>query len=177
MTRCFIALVLPENIREELVRVQGELEKQKLFRGKLTEPENIHLTLKFLGKLSKERIEAVKERLDGAKLKKGMMRLGGCGVFSPEYVRIIWAHLEGVGELQKAVDDALEGLYEKENWFMSHITIARVKGLGDKKALMKYVEGMKLRPLEAEAKTVAFMKSELTPKGPVYTPIKNYELG
>ena len=47
--RCFIALDLPIEIKEELKNVQEELKKQDLFKGKFTEPQHLHLTLKFFG--------------------------------------------------------------------------------------------------------------------------------
>ena len=41
--------------------------------------------------------------------------------------------------MQKEIDEALDGLFEKEERFMSHVTIARVKNTADKKKLIEYV--------------------------------------
>ena len=51
MIRCFICIDFPDEVIKEVARVQEELEKVK-FNGKLTELENLHLTLKFLGEMA-----------------------------------------------------------------------------------------------------------------------------
>ncbi len=58
--RCFLAIELPEEVREELVRIQKQLPEAKF---KLVEPENLHLTLKFLGELSDFQVNKVKYTL------------------------------------------------------------------------------------------------------------------
>ena len=45
--RVFVALELPENIKNEIIKLQREIEKLNLMKGKLIEKENLHLTLKF----------------------------------------------------------------------------------------------------------------------------------
>ena len=117
MDRCFIALDLPQGMIDEIRKIQVELMRQNLFVGKLTEIENIHLTLKFLGEIDKKRIEDVKERLKEVRFDKFDSSLGEIGVFSKKFVRIIWVELIGVSELQKLIDYSLEGLFEKERRF------------------------------------------------------------
>ena len=112
--RCFISIDLPEDVKKELVKLQKKIDETGLIRGKLTEEENIHLTLKFLGEIDYDKIEEVKRRLKEIQLEKREAKLGELGVFSESYVRIIWVRLEGVDDLQKAVDSALEGVFKKE---------------------------------------------------------------
>jgi len=127
--RVFIAINLPEVIKEECVGIQKELEKKDLFRGKFTEKENLHLTLKFLGEIDKEDLERIKEKLKEIKFKEFELELGEIGVFSPKFIKIIWLELigEGIFSLQKEIDNCLLELFERERRFMSHLTIARVK--------------------------------------------------
>ncbi|MBS3175781.1 RNA 2',3'-cyclic phosphodiesterase, partial [Candidatus Woesearchaeota archaeon] len=67
--RCFLALDLPGNVLDEVMRIQQELERKKLFFGKCTEKENIHLTLKFLGEIDEDTLKNVKEKLKKIKIK------------------------------------------------------------------------------------------------------------
>ena len=177
LKRCFIAIDLPRDAINEIKRIQKLIEKQRLFAGKFTEPENLHLTLKFLGEISDEKIEEVKNRLKEIKIDKFNAELGEVGVFSKQFIRIIWIKLNGkVFGLQKSVDEALEGLFEKEERFMSHITIARVKNTVDKKKLFEYLESINPPKISFKVEKFYLKESELTSEGPVYEDVGEYKL-
>jgi 2'-5' RNA ligase len=175
--RCFIALDLPKDIVEELKKLQKQIEKEGLFTGKFTEDENLHLTLKFLGETSSEKVKLVQERLRAISAKSCDCVIDELGVFSEDFIRIIWARLNGKGvfELQTLIDDVLADVFPKENRFMSHITLVRVKNVKDKEKLIAYLKELKLR-IAAQLKTFSLMKSTLTPEGPLYEVIERYTL-
>jgi len=175
--RIFIALELSREAINEIKRIQKLIEKQRLFAGKFTEPENIHLTLKFLGEISDEKIEEVKKRLKEIKLEKFNAELGDVRVFSKQFLKIIWIKLSGkVFGLQKSIDEALSGEFEPEERFMSHITIARVKNTADKKKLIEYLESIKPSKINFKVEKFYLKKSELLPEGPVYEDVGEYNL-
>ena len=103
-TRSFISIEFPSEIIKEVVRVQ-ELLKNLKFTGKLTEQENLHLTLKFLGNVEDEKLGLVKERLSNIKFPEIKSSLGEIGTFSYRGMpRIVWIKVKGkVFELQKEV--------------------------------------------------------------------------
>ncbi|MBS3128504.1 RNA 2',3'-cyclic phosphodiesterase [Candidatus Woesearchaeota archaeon] len=180
MTRCFISLDLPEPVVEEIKKIQETLQKQNLFKGKLTEKEHLHLTLKFLGEIDEEAVEKVKERLKEIKIKKFDAAINKIGIFSPQHIRIIWLQLEGADELQKEIDDALQELFPKEHRFMGHITIARVRNIEDKKKLITFLENYDLENLKKQKIPVHeffLKKSVLTPQGPSYSDLGVFLLG
>lgn len=172
--RCFITLDLPANFVEEAVNVQNTLVKANLFKGKITEKENIHLTLKFLGEV--DNIDEIISRLDQISLNSFDIKLGKVGVFSKEFVRIIWIALLGANELQSKIDEVLSDMFKKEERFMGHITIARPKIIIDKDALFDTISKIKIESGKMNAPSFSLMKSTLTPKGPVYEVIKKYPL-
>jgi len=172
--RCFVAIELPEKIRGGLYGKSSELYKKNLFKGKITEKENLHLTLKFLGEISEEKIEEVKKKLKEIKLKRFEVSLKEFGVFNENFVRIIWIHLSGAEELQKEIDSKLENLIEQERRFMSHITIARVKSC-DRKKLIEEVKKMSLEG-EFYVESFELVCSELTESGPIYTILEKFKL-
>jgi len=177
MTRCFIALELSEEAKEEIARIQKDLKKRNLFEGKLTEKENLHLTLKFLGEIDELGIGEVKKRLREIRFKSFKAALGEAGVFSEDFLRIIWIKLEGNAiELQKEADNALKGLFKPEFRFMSHLTIARVKQARDKRKLLDYLSSLKIKKIEFNVFEFALKSSVLTDKGPIYTDIERYRL-
>ena len=172
--RCFVAIELPEKTREEIYKKSSELEKKNLFKGKITEKENLHLTLKFLGEISEEKAEEVKKKLKEIKIKKFKVSFAEFGVFNENFVRIIWMHLTGAEELQKEIDEKLKEIFEKERRFMGHITIARVKSC-DRKKLIKEVEKMSSeRGFYVES--FELISSELTESGPIYTILEKFKL-
>jgi len=174
--RCFLALDLPGNVLDEVMRIQQELERKKLFFGKCTEKENIHLTLKFLGEIDEDTLKNVKEKLKKIKIKPFTATLSDVGVFSEQMVRIIWVQLDGVDELQKQIDLALESLFKPEERFMGHITIARVKHVDNKTALLDAVKKIKVNQLQFTVERFCLKKSVLTTEKPVYTILEEYPL-
>ncbi len=178
-TRCFIAIDLPREAINYIKDIQKLLKKQSLFNGKFTEPENLHLTLKFLGEIDEEKVEEIKKKLREINFDEFEAGLGEVGVFSKKFIKIIWIKLNGKGvfDLQKQIDDKLKNLFLEENRFMSHITIARVKSVGDKKALLDYVQKIKIKNIKFKINKFLLKKSELFLEGPVYEDMESYGLG
>jgi len=179
LTRCFIALDLPLEAVNEIENIQNKLKKKVLFTGKFTERTNLHLTLKFLGEISNEKIEEVKKRLSNVKLDFEInAELGEVGVFNKKFIRIIWIKLNGKGifDLQKQIDDQLKCLFPIEERFMSHITIARVTSVGAKSELLEYLKSIKPKNIKFKINSFSFKKSELLENGPIYENLEEYNL-
>lgn len=169
-TRAFIAIEFSDSVIKEVARVQELLSGVK-FTGKVTELENLHLTLKFLGEIENSKIEEVKKRLAGVKFELMKLKLGKIGVFSRRgNPGIVWVKVEGTGlyELQKKIDEKLRGLFAVEERFMGHLTIARVKYVKDKKGFLEHVNGIHVKPIAFDCSEFKLKKSELKPIGPVY---------
>ncbi len=174
LTRAFIAIEFPDEVVKEIARVQELLSGVK-FTGKMTELENLHLTLKFLGGIDDSKVEEVKKRLAGIKFDKMSLKIGKIGTFSVHgKPRIVWIKIEGKGiyELQKQVDDALKGLFPAEERFMGHLTIARVKYVKDKKGFLSHIDGIHVKSIGFECSEFKLKKSELKLIGPVYSDLE-----
>ncbi len=183
--RTFVALEISEEVRERLERFQ-----RKLLRGwaslKLVEPENLHLTLKFLGEVEEGRLGEVEEAL-----RRGCsgvfpftMEVKGTGVFpSPQYVRVVWAGVgegwEKVSSLQRGVDRELGRLgFPRDPEFVPHLTLARVKNVKNRGEFLRAVEeGGKEEFGRMEVREVHLKKSVLTPRGPIYEDLRTFSLG
>jgi len=180
-TRCFIALDLPREAINYIGELQKQIEKKNLFTGKFTETENLHLTLKFLGEIEEEKVEEVKKRLREIKIQSFEARLGEVGVFSSKYssyVRVIWLKLDGKGVfgLQKLIEEKLKGIFQPEERFMSHITIARVKHVANRKEIIDYIKNLKTKDIKFKVDKFFLKKSTLEAAGPVYEDIEEYGL-
>jgi 2'-5' RNA ligase len=168
--RAFIAVPLSDGVRNALVRVQRKLE-QSGTRMKLVEPENLHVTMKFLGGIDDSRVKGWRSVLDKIETKPFEMKFDHLGVFpGMNFIKVVWAGVENE-EMIKKVHDVIGP--EDEKW-VAHVTLARVKG----KPTDKFMEVLKESDLNEKqlADKVQLMKSELTPEGPVYSKIYEVDL-
>ena len=178
--RAFIAIDLPGNILKEIKNIQKKL---PMFTGKKTEPENLHLTLKFLGNVDEKVLSNVKKRLREIKLKSFETQINKIGFFDNQKSRnynrqiIVWLHMTDCNELQKNVDNVLNRLFEKERRFMSHLTIARIKYVKNKTKFFKELGKIKIpQTLNFPVKNFKLKESALSRKGPVYEDLETYLL-
>jgi 2'-5' RNA ligase len=179
LMRVFICIELSEEARREASKVIEEIESWGLIKGKYVNPDNLHLTLKFLGEISEKEVDMVKKALSSVQGEKQKVKLGKVGVFSPDYIKVLWLDLESekLGELQKDVERALGNLSSRERreW-SSHVTLARVKSVKDRKEFMARLEMIKVKDVEFIVDKIKLKKSILTPKGPIYEDLFVQEL-
>ena len=176
-TRAFICVDFPSEIIKETAQIQSLIEKQN-FTGRLTELENIHLTLKFLGEIDDKTLSQVKGKLSTIKFHKLNMQVESCGVFTfKRKPRIAWIKFSGVERLQKQIDETLKDLFPKEERFMSHVTIARIKYAKNKSGFSKYVSNIKPKKIKFNSDNFKLKSSDLQPQGPVYITLETYKSG
>ncbi len=171
--RLFIAFDVPEEVRKHIL----ELQKQ-LTGAKLTLAKNFHLTLKFLGEITPAQAEDIKKKLASVKFKPFTAKLDGTGTFpSEQMIRVVWAEItphDIISELQKQIDEALQGMFPKEKQFTPHLTIARVKTAENKEQFAEQVKNLKVEPISFEVKEFKLIESKLSQKGPEYKTIAEY---
>jgi len=178
--RTFIAIELPDRIKKEIEQLQAPLKKTNTFVS-WVKPENIHITLKFLGEVPENKINAVfsatGQALEGAK--KFTMSLKGLGAFPDvRRPRVIWIG-SGSGEkelsyLAGRVEEEMEriGFPKEQRKFSAHFTLGRVKSPKNIEKLMELVKSSDFTTDDIEVKEVVVMKSQLHPAGAIYTPLK-----
>lgn len=180
-TRSFIAIALNENLHKELESLQAKL-KAADADVKWVKSENIHLTLKFLGNITDEQIEDVKNvfKKMGSNFKNYSIHLAGVGAFPKiQYPRVIWVGMdEGVEEtdkIYKSIEEELnkKGFAKEKRSFSPHLTLGRVRSPKNRQQLTKAVE--KEKNFSSSSKLlvgeIILFKSILTPKGSIYEPM------
>lgn len=171
--RVFIAVDFPEEVKKEIIRIQKRLPE---FSGKLTEKENLHLTLKFLGEIDEKLVEEVKKKLKEIKFEKFSAEIDLLGYFNPAFIKIIWLHVSNCEEIQHEVEEKLVGMFKPEARFMSHLTIARVKNVEDKRIFTSELKKIDIEKTKFVVKSIKLKSSELTPEGPIYTDLLEIKL-
>jgi 2'-5' RNA ligase len=182
--RTFIAVELPETIKEKIGELQAPLKKTNAFVS-WVKPENIHITLKFLGEVPEEKINEVFSAAEVAfkEAKKFKMNLKGMGAF-PDFrrPRVIWIGTgkggEELSDMATKIEDQTEKIgYPKEKRkFSPHFTMGRVKSPKNIEKLMELVKSSDFETEDIEVNEVTVMKSQLHPAGAIYTPLKKIAL-
>lgn len=175
--RTFIAIDIPEKIKKEILKIQEQLPE---FFGKKTEKENLHLTLKFLGEISEEKINEIRKILRKIKFNSFETEIDSIGFFdnrkSYRKQLIIWLHMTHCEDLQKEVDNQLSGLFEKERRFMAHLTIARIKGIKNDKKFFNKLSKIKISPLKFVIKNFILKESIPIQRRRIYKDIEIFKL-
>ncbi|MBE3091751.1 MAG: RNA 2',3'-cyclic phosphodiesterase [Candidatus Atribacteria bacterium] len=175
--RSFIAVNLNPEIKEYLISLQANLSIPET-KIKWVEKNNLHLTMKFLGYVSLEQTELIKSILKEitSRYSPFIIKLSSDMGMFPTYKmpRIIWVGMkEGISEL-KGLYNYLEnnlsskGFPREDKDFSGHITIGRVKFIGDKTNFIQIVKRISVNNLSQEAGSIDLMESKLTPNGPIY---------
>ncbi|MHC4622322.1 MAG: RNA 2',3'-cyclic phosphodiesterase [Planctomycetota bacterium] len=186
--RVFIAIDIDRTIRKALGDLQRELRsKLDIKKGdvKWVNPDSIHLTLKFLGEIRDEKVvevcNIVKDVAAGHE--SFDLDVESVGHFGGRSARVVWVgcghECDKLRELQKDIEQQLAsaGWPEENRDFTGHLTLCRVRHpkAGVKLAqLTEAYKDFKLGTMPAES--VIVYQSQLTPSGPVYTPVGNCKL-
>ena len=175
LTRTFICIDFPSEVIKEAARIQSIIDKQN-FTGKLTELENLHITLKFLGEVDQKTLEKVKFSLQRINFPTLNLKLSQVGTFNFKgKPRIAWIKVAGnIFKLQKKIDESLPDMFPKEDRFMSHLTIARIKYIKDKRGFIEYVSKIKNKQIKFTVNNFKLKSSDLQAQGPTYKILQSY---
>lgn len=175
--RTFIAIDVPRSVKDEIKLVQQSLKNIPGSRVTWTKPAGIHLTLKFLGDVDKDRIsdliDAVSQGIAGSEeLSLRTTESGGFPNLGKP--RVLWVGVDGGKELisaQSGIDRCLAklGFPREKKRFHPHLTVGRVKSLDRSSELPGKYRELEFPPFEWTAGEVLVMSSLLRPSGAEYS--------
>lgn len=188
--RLFVAIAVPEELRQRLAALQREL-RERLVGSSIswTRPENIHLSLRFLGDVQSNRLDELTAALTAATAPQAPLRLAvsGLGCFpNTRRPRVLWAGIRDeageLPELARRIVQATNAFSSQpaEERFAGHLTLARVRRMGrdDLLALDRFIQETAARALESwRAEMAELVRSELHPAGSRYTTLARLVLG
>lgn len=189
--RLFIAIELNEGLRGELNRAQKQLQDERGMRMvRWVAPENIHLTLKFLGNVERGRVPELTAALVRAAKDSAPFELTtrGLGCF-PNVRRPnnVWVGLEGdvpsAALLARRIETEFGalGFAQEAHGFTPHLTLGRVKREASNSDRAAVGETVKRFPGTTygviHADRVCLIASDLRPSGPIYNILGRAELG
>ena len=180
MIRAFIAVELPEALRQQVSAYQSGL-KSSGANVKWVAADNLHLTLKFLGNIEETQLASLKESLAAAAAgsKPFTIRLEGIGAFpGTRSPRVLWLGItdgkERLIELAGTVEQCCSklGFPPEDRPFSPHLTVGRVRSQERLAPLIKRLQVAEFQASEpAEVNQLVLFQSTLSPNGPLYTPL------
>ena len=184
LMRTFIAIDIDdENLVTRIIEIERTL-KASGAHLKLVEPENLHITLKFLGEIDPKDLDIILDvvRKYSQEEHPFEIKLKGIGAFpSMKAPRVVWIGIdknrEKIISLATKISEALEklGFRKEEREFHPHITIARVKRFNA--SLKNFINANQdIEIGEYYVRSIRIKKSTLTPHGPIYTTLSEIPL-
>lgn len=184
--RLFVSVDL-DGLDEEVAAVQDPFSDASGLS--FTDPEQAHVTLKFLGETAEERVDEVVSELEAAVDDSGVgpfeAEFGGLGVFpSFDYISVVWFGIrgrEGGAELT-ALHEAIEertvamGFEAEEHDFTPHVTLARMQHAGGKELVQDVVRERDPDVGSLQVEDVRLTESVLTDAGPIYSTVGSIPL-
>jgi 2'-5' RNA ligase len=166
-------------------------EVQSLFDGasglRVTDPEQAHITLKFLGDTDPDRLDELTDALDGAVDDAGVgpfeAEIGGLGVFPHlDYISVVWVGVRGgsrqLTTLHRSIEEATTalGFDPEDHEFTPHATVARMDHADGKELVQKVVENRDPDLGTIRFDEIRLTESQLTEGGPEYSPVERFPL-
>lgn len=187
--RVFVGLFAPPPLIETLTAAQDH-GRQQLPPNSMnwTQPEQIHVTLNFLGNIPSSRLSEFEDVLFRIATDEQpcALQCQGLGCFpNTRNPKVLWAGLTGemalLLRLKSLLDDGFEklGIAREERAFHPHLTIGRVKHLvpKERRQFEQMLENSGRFFGEWRVTRMDFVRSTLAPEGSQYSILRSFPLG
>jgi RNA 2',3'-cyclic 3'-phosphodiesterase len=170
--RLFVSVEIPTSLKEKIVSIQNKLSQLESFKGTLVRPENLHITLAFIGSKMESEIDAIAEKL--ATVIFPSFKIVATSI--EKRAHVIWISVESE-KLEILALKIGELFPTSENRpYNGHITIARIKEIYDVDALKKATSECIITPTEWVVSTFELQRSITYQEGPMYEPLESFRL-
>jgi len=177
--RCFIGLFIPENVKQDIVKIQNIISQLPVV-CKMVEYENLHINLSFLGEVGEGHVGSIASKLENicSKYNKFEIEVGGIKFIPNEkYIRVIVLDVLDPSNKLKALSSKITQKIGGDSK-PPHITLCRVKYVKEKDKFLDNIRKLKSELTHKfNVNSISLIKSELTKGGPIYTIVKECQLG
>jgi len=184
--RSFIAIELPDELKQGLTQLQDRLKSGKQSWVKWVDPYSIHLTLKFLGNIDVDRISAITKAIETAVQGTSpfYLEVKDLGAFpNLKRVQVVWVGVSGevekLGHLQQRIESNLAplGFTAESRPFTPHLTLARLRNQAPLDERQRFGQIIASTKFEAaytiKVAAINLMRSQLTREGAIYSRISS----
>ncbi len=179
--RLFVALEIPSTVRENLAELLKSLRSMSP-QTRWVRPENLHVTLNFLGEVPETKLAPIRSALAGARSDQPVtLDFRGLGFFPNEkHPRVFWAGIEASANsktLAADIDKATEklGIPREKRPFSPHLTLARFEPPRLPEKLRAAIQGNAARDFGSLCTNqFQLIESKLKPSGAEYTTVESF---
>lgn len=179
--RLFVALEIPSTVRENLADLLKSLRAVSP-QTRWVRPENLHVTLKFIGEVAVARLAAIRAGLAQVRSDRPVtLNFRGLGFFpSEKHPRVFWAGIEASPNLQTlaaGIEKAMEtlGVPREQRPFSPHLTLARFEPPRLPEQLRAVIQENVERDFGSlRANQFHLIESKLKPSGAEYTTVESF---
>lgn len=178
--RLFIALDIPENVKNYLFGICQNFVRDNLFKGRCVPVEQLHLTLKFIGDIDEDRVLLIEHALSQVVYSPFHVTTGSVCFFKiGKIIKILYAdllssHLAG---LAYAIDNALAPHVPLEKRpFVAHVTLARITAVPDRERFLETMNCIENEQLHFIVNEFVLKESLLSPQGAEHRVLATYQL-
>jgi len=188
--RSFIAIELPDELKLGISQLQAQLKTGKQLPVKWVDPYSIHLTLKFLGNISTDKISEITRAIEVAT--RGVsplyLEVKGLGAFpNLRRVQVVWVGVSGelakLSQLHQRIESNLAplGFAPESRPFTPHLTLARLREQASSDEQQSFGQLIASTKFEAvygfKVDSINLMRSQLTRAGAIYSRLSLVGLG
>ena len=180
--RAFLAIDIDEHLFDKIREIQDSLIQIK-DDLRLVPLENIHITLEFLGNIPPSMVDEISRIMQAISLEPFNLEFKGVGIFNPKFIRVVWI---GTGDGSNNAISLAEDLKKRlktlgvritKKRFTPHATIARVKSKRNTRELARSIQELsEIKIGTMMVTSFKLKKSELRPRGSIYTDLKIRQL-
>ena len=187
--RSFIAIELPAEVKSGLAQLQVQLKTGKQPAVKWVDPYSIHLTLKFLGNISLDKVSEITKVIEVSAQGTPPFHLEvkNLGAFpNLRRVRVVWVGLNGevarLSQLQQRLESNLTplGFAPESRTFTPHLTLARIREQASPEEQQNFGQLIASTTFEAvyafNVDSINLMRSQLTREGAIYSRLSSIKL-
>ncbi len=187
--RTFVAIDFSPEIRKKIGEIIEYFKTQTPdYALKWVEPQNLHMTIKFLGELSEGHLRTIKDVLSDTLEGRSAFEIEvtGMGMYpSTQKPRVIWLGVEGsepLKDIHQSLDQALQkaSIPPDKRGLSPHLTIARVRRNVETLIVQDIGKTLSQFKIDSLGKCtidrIVLYKSTLTPSGPIYDPLLSIPL-
>lgn len=181
--RLFVALDLPNAVRATLAALITKL-KPECRAARWVRPEALHITLKFLGEIDPQNLDAIRAALSPIRSPQPVaIDFRVLGFFPNEFKpRVIWCGVQAtpnLAEIAAAVDRALQpfNLQQEQRAFVPHLTLARLDPAADLENLVRAASALQSFDFGSAIESEFHLfESILQPSGAKYKKVATFPL-
>ena len=179
--RAFVGFFTTKGIYEHVEKMKEET--KNFIRGKWVEPQNLHMTLQFLGDIDRAQVLTVLKNLQRVAevFRPFRVQYKSLGVFpDKKRPRILWIGVSrGEGALKKLAGEVLQlnkraGVYTESKPFYPHVTVCRIKDVDARKLNNLLNRRKNFIFGEETIDRIALISSSLTSIGPIYSVVEEF---